>query len=169
MAKAKETDADRLLRQIDAIVDSGGSKADRARELFGLGCERTEVVELLDMSYSQAHSIWKQLESGGGGVEGWQPSYRGKAKRKEVEAEARVQANLHFSPTQVRYVTQDGHRIVRIDTERGPECRRCGAHLTFSLEWLAFVHSFSSEDPTEIIDKYPGEEVQVIREGGSKP
>lgn len=152
-----------LAKKIDAIVDQAGSKADRARELFALGCERTDVVELLEMSYSQAHSIWKAMQAGGESAEAWQPSYRGKAKRKEVEAEARAQSNLHYSPSQIRYITQEGHKIIRADTERGPECRKCGAHLTFSLQWLGFVHTFSSQEPTAIEDKYPGQEVQLIR------
>lgn len=153
-------EADRLAKQIDQIVDGEGTKANKARELFGLGCERTDVVELLGMSYSQAHSIWKQIQSGEPAKAGWQRSSNAKVPQKAVEEEARRQNNLAFSPMQVRYATQDGHRIVRVDTERGPECRRCGAHLSFSLQWLAFLHTFSSEDPTEIQDKYPGEEAQ---------
>lgn len=149
-----------LEHQIVTIVEGEGTKANKARELFGLGCERTDVVELLDMSYSQAHSIYKALESGEPAKEGWQRTRTGKYTKADVEVEARRQNNLHYSPMQVRYATQDGHRIVRVDTDRGPECRRCGAHLSFSIQWLAFLHTFSDEDPTEIQDKYVGEEPQ---------
>lgn len=155
-------EADRLAAKIESIVEQGGSKSDRARELFALGCDRTDVVELLDMSYSQAHSLWKRMQEGNTG-ETWQPSYRGRAKASDVEAEARRQNNIQLSPTQIRYVTQEGHRVVKEDTERGPECKRCGAHLSFSLVYLAFVHTFSKEEPTAIEDKYPGQEVVRVR------
>lgn len=138
-------------QQITAIVNGPGSKSDKARELFRLGCERTDAVELLGITYGQAHTCWKQVK------EDWTPSRApgGRNFAKAVEAEARRQNNMQYSPTQIRYLTQDGHRIKKVDKETGPECQKCGAHLTFSLTWLGFVHTHSSAEPTQIEERYP--------------
>lgn len=143
--------ASQIQKQLDKIVEGEGTKAGKARALFALdiGLERKDVVDLLDMSYSQVHSIWKSL-----GNES-EPRAAGGHFQKAVEHEARRQNNMRFSPSQTRYVTQDGHVVVRVDDKAGhPVCRNCNATLDFSLAWLAFVHKFSKKDPTHIEDRY---------------
>lgn len=155
-----------LARQIESIVNGPGSKSDKARELFRIGCERTDAVELLGITYGQAHTCWKQVK------EDWQPQVRGGSGpgsggrfAKAVEAEARRQLNLQFSPAQVRYLTQDGHRIKKVDKDGETVCNQCGATLAFSLMWLGFVHAYSKAEPTQIEEKYPEwTEPKVLRQ-----
>lgn len=111
------------------------TKADKARALFRLGADLKDAVELLNMAYSQALMLWKEYERLSVEVNGTKP--------------------LQLSPTQVRYLTQDGHAIVKVDKENGAFCQGCGAQLIFSLKWLGFVHAHSSVDPTKIEDYYP--------------
>lgn len=63
---------------------------------------------------------------------------------------------LQLSPTQTRILTQDGHRVIKVDTGdgRGVICRNCEQRLDFSLRWLGFVHASSASDPTEHEDRY---------------
>jgi hypothetical protein len=158
-----------LAKQLAEIVERPDTKADRARALFGLGCERTDVVELLSMNYSQAHSIWKKMQNGNvvsRGTTSPVPNhgYSGRPKSSSVLESSGVGSKegsavphsrqLHFSPTQTRFITQDGHVVVRVDKDRGPFCRNCGKSLDFSLKWLGFVHQGSSSEPTGIEDRY---------------
>ena len=155
-----------LQAQLERIVERPGTKADRARALFVLGCERTEVVELLDMAYSQAHSIWKKMEDADGSSHADQsrvPTVRqdheraGGGSKPEGRTHLRGHSNvLQLSPTQTRILTQDGHRVIKVDTGdgRGVICRNCEQRLDFSLRWLGFVHASSASDPTKHEDRY---------------
>lgn len=176
-----------LAKQLERIIESSDTKANKARALMDLGCDRSDVVALLDMSYSQAHSIWKKRHepsvpgrdaSDASGSDS--PSARQlhrSSKRSVRDAERSSPLNglqmdnsgplgarpLFLSPTQTRYATQDGHVIVRVDKTTGPECRHCGRRLTFTIKWLAFVHTDSSADPTALEDIYydPGSPVSA--------
>jgi hypothetical protein len=157
-------------KEIERIVEGPGTKADRARALFALGCDRTDVVDLLSMNYSQAHSILKALQNGTSlaprekqAPHGRQSSLR--QVRDEPEADRRSpgptasvrvrgRGHLRLSPTQVRVLTQDGHRVVKDDYDSGALCRNCKRPLTFSLAWLGFVHTQSRKDPTNVEDRY---------------
>lgn len=151
---------------LEKIVDGPGSKADRARALFALGCDRADVVELLDMAYSQAHSIWKKMEDASGSSHA--AGTRVRKVRQDHEADrggsrpavrSLYRHPLQLSPAQTRILTQDGHRVVKVDTGdgRGVICRQCEKSLQFSLRWLGFVHTKSKKDPTDIEDFNPQE------------
>lgn len=133
------------------IIDGPGTKADRARQLFALGCDRSDVSELLDMSYSQAHQIYKRLQEDGASV---RSTASVRKLREEHEGVGRSRHSLRMSPTQVRVATQDGHRVIRVDKESGPVCRNCDRTLNFSIKWLAFVHTGSKADPVSLEDHY---------------
>ncbi len=139
-------------RQLDKIATGPGTKADRARALYELGCDRTDVVELLSMSYSQAHSIWKEFDHAAQGDRVRVVREKGRAiNGSEDQSNRRA---LRLSPAQTRYITQDGHVILRVDKDTGAECIECGKLVTFSLRWLGFVHTRSKADPTKIEDHY---------------
>lgn len=143
-----------LVGQIEAIVNGEGTKSAKARALYALGCDRTDAVELIGMNYSQAHSVWAQVQSG------IEPVGRGRrSEKQQAIIDRKAENRMRFSPTQVRYVTQSGHRIIRVDDHSGqPICRECQGPLTFSIEWLAFLHTFSTEEPKDIEDHYHGED-----------
>lgn len=148
-----------LAKVIKRIVSSGGTKADRARQLFDLGCDRTDVVELLGMTYGQAHSIWKETHGGNGTPQRAKGSQDQGAADNVAPAGPPTRFTLRLSPSQTRVATQDGHRIIKVDREASTECRECGKRLTYSIHWLAFVHSGSQSDPTELEDYYAESEV----------
>lgn len=147
----------RLTKAIEKIVASEGTKAERARALYTLGCDLPDVVELLEMNYSQAHSIRKKMIDAESRRSAGSPSDGDGATAGEREApdsgghSGRV---LFLSPSQTRYATQDGHVVVRVDTDHGPECRQCRGPLVFTLQYLAFVHQFSNAQPTKLEDFY---------------
>lgn len=126
-------------KRLAEILGSEQSRADKARALFDLGCDRADVVDLTGMSYSQAHGIWAKRSQPEG--------------RPEVDQPAGT-STMYTSPHQVRYATQNGHEIIRVDTQRGPECRNCGRSLEFVLKHLAFLHVGSTEEPTALEDRY---------------
>jgi len=169
---------------LERIVTGPGAKAYRARKLFELGCDRTDVVELLEMAYSQAHSIWTKEFAGGqqsqtataqaeaakayvtravdsgrrqlrrvpeapGGS--WSSNAVQKAL---IQSSKRARLPLQLTPAQVRFLTQDGHVVVKIDKEAGAVCRNCNCKLAFSLRWLGFVHADSEAEPTDLEDRY---------------
>ena len=156
-------------KELERIVEGPGTKADRARALFALGCDRTDVVELLTMSYSQAHQLWKAVKNGTA-QDGSKPRVRevrqeseAVGERTDTRVSGRVQRDrgrgrgpspLRLSPAQTRVLTQDGHRVVRVDYDGGPLCRNCKDPVTFSLAWLGFVHTRSTADPTGLEDNY---------------
>lgn len=143
-------------KAIDKVLNMKGTKADKARALFVLGLEKTEVAELVPMNYSQAHSVWVK--------EGYVAAPRVRANKPGVsvlraddEAGHRGLTSkraLFLTPVQTRYATQDGHEVVRVDRNTGAECYNCGKPVQFSLKWLAFVHTFSKKDPTDLEDRY---------------
>lgn len=140
-------------KALDRIISGPGSKADRARALFNLGCDRTEVVELLGMSYSQAHSIYKRLQD----VKEDQASQVRGSGREDHRDEVRKGVHpfaLRLSPSQTRIATHNGHEVIRVDREGGAICRNCQRAVTFSIKWLAFVHTDSKKDPTDLEDRY---------------
>lgn len=169
LVMTSRSDVAQAAKAIERIIEGGGTKADRARALFDLGCDRNDVVQLLDMSYSQAHSIWKSRGRNDHGSQRSAPDARpvartGHRRSKEgnldwlskldESVDREEPTTLFLSPSQVRYVTQDGHAIVRVDTRGGPRCRNCDRPLTFSLKWLGFVHTYSQAVPTNVEDHY---------------
>lgn len=150
--------AAQIQAKIEKIVDSDLHRAEKARQLFDLGCDRTDVVELTGMTYSQAHGIWKAM-----GNESTGRVRTGKAKGHEpvglpaedTPFEALDRRVLRLSPEQTRVATQDGHRVVRVDThENGSICRKCEQPVQYSIKYLAFVHTFSKKEPTRLEDYY---------------
>jgi hypothetical protein len=154
-------------RDLARIVEGPGTKADRARALFDLGCDRTDVVELLGMSYSQAHSIYKGMQGGNHQAATarrvdnlrhtgrTQPPTDLEPGLSNSQSRSRPTGwQLHLSPTQTRRLTHNGHVVIRVDKDSGPVCRACGQRLTFSLQWLGFLHSDSQADPTHLEDCY---------------
>jgi hypothetical protein len=150
--------AEQIAEAIAEIVECEDTKANKARALFDVGCDRSDVVELLDMSYSQAHSIWKKRRAyvnSDGSISDPSASVRADGRGRAKKASGGVQLDagsagvaesgerpvFHLSPHQTRYIQQDGHYIVRVDTRRGPE-------------WLGFIHEGSPNDPTDIQDHY---------------
>lgn len=139
-------------KAIERIVTGPGSKADRARALFTLGLVRSEVVELIGMTYSQAHGIYKRLQDG----QDHPDPVQGEARQdhRHENGKGAHPAGLRLSPSQVRIATQDGHEVIRVDKQGGTTCRNCDRKLVYSIEWLAFVHAASKKDPTELEDRY---------------
>lgn len=168
-----------LAKQLERIVEGPGTKSDRARALFRLGLTRSEASELLNMNYSQAHSVWKGMEDGQDQPNGRDrtANRRGQAASSgllhdnkgtgeaaglgpaEMGSEHARTRQLNLRPSQTRFVTQDGHTVV---WQPGDECRKCGVHLDFSIKWLAFVHSRGA-DPTAYEDRRP--DGSVIKKG----
>lgn len=152
-----------LENEIIRLVEGEGTKAWRARALFTLGCDRTDVVELLDMAYSQAHQLWKKMEAANGSSHAVNPRVRKVRQDNEADRGGSRPSihplhrhTLQLSPAQTRILTQDGHRVIKVDTGdgRGVICRNCERPLQFSLKWLGFVHTKSKKDPTAIEDNY---------------
>lgn len=151
---------------LDRIIDGPGTKADRARALFALGCDRTDVVELLGMNYSQAHSIYvKGLQNGSSRSAAASQGSSDSSNPRSGKANAYVgpsrggRSNSHryalqLSPSQTRVATQDGHQVIKLDRESGVVCRNCEEPLIYSIRWLAFIHTFSKQDPTDLEDYY---------------
>lgn len=137
---------------LERIVDGPGTKADRARALFALGCDRTDVVELLEMTYSQAHSIYKKGLDNGFAA----PAAKVSVSKRGTDARAGggFARTLRLSPSQTRFIDQDGHTVIRVDKDSGPVCRSCDRPLTFALVYLGFVHTDSKSEPTNIEDRY---------------
>jgi hypothetical protein len=143
--------------KLQSILKGADSRADKARSLFALGCDRTDVVELTGMTYSQAHGIFKACSNG-------ERANKGVALRtgtRTIHLKNGRTMQLHLSPTQTRYITQGGHEVVRIDHDSGPTCQACGDSVTFSLDWLGFVHTYSQAEPTHIEDRYENGRVVV--------
>lgn len=156
--------AEEVGRLIEDIIERDGKKADKARALFDLGCDRSDVTALLGMSYSQAHSIWSKR----GRVNHTAGNHRSRnhgPEQSTIDVEPSdggsrkggglTKTPLHLSPSQTRYATHSGHVVVRVDKPAGPRCRQCDQPLQFSLKWLSFLHSFDPSDPTEVEDIYP--------------
>lgn len=143
-------------KAIDKVLNGEGTKSDKARALFVLGLTKTEVAELVPMNYSQAHSVWVK--------EGYVATPRVRANKASMSelrddptsGHRRLTNNraLFLTPAQTRYVTQDGHEVVRVDKQSGAECLNCGRTVQFSLKWLGFVHKFSEFEPTGAEDRY---------------
>lgn len=144
-----------LEAELEKIINSPGTKSDRARALFALGCDRSDVVELLGMNYSQAHSIYaKEFANGRAATvparagkkaagDQWSPTH---------PANGSHPSRLNLRPAQVRVVTQDGHEVLR-DLD-GTHCTECDRDITYSLKCLAFVHTNSKKEPTKLEDRY---------------
>lgn len=135
---------------LERIIGGEGTKSAKARALYALGCERTDAVELLGMNYSQAHSVWKEMQNG---LPARQPrkdrSQNGTWSPTIGEVAPR---RLNLRPTQVRVATQDGHEVLR-DLD-GTHCTECDREIGFSLRYLAFIHEKSKKEPTKLEDRY---------------
>lgn len=144
------------LKAIEEVLTSPSTKSDKARALYALGLEKTEVAELVPMNYSQAHSVW--VKGGFGGSSNGGPTAGVRRLRQDDEGHSgQPQSDrraLHLTPTQTRYVTHDGHEVVRVDKLSGAECYSCGERVVFSIFWLGFVHAKSKEEPTNVEDRY---------------
>lgn len=149
-------------KAIEKVLTSEATKSDKARALFALGLTKTEAAELIPMNYSQAQSVWSK--------EGYASTRAAKAAR--IPAQARVRgmrqdANgdsqqrrsdgraLYLTPAQTRYITQDGHEVIRVDrAQDGATCLKCGKEVRFDLRYLGFVHKWSKSEPTNLEDRY---------------
>lgn len=144
-----------LESDLNRIIAGPGTKADRARMLFALGCDRTDAVELLGMSYSQAHSLWSKEFANGSAAVSKRISRKNNGCRGSGAETSHAFASPHrlnFGPTQIRVVTQDSHEVRR-DLD-GVKCINCDQPITFSLKYLGFVHTFSKKEPTKLEDRY---------------
>lgn len=142
-------------KAIDKVLASDSRKSDKARALFELGLEKTEVAELVPMNYSQAHSVWKGMYGDTGARVRPKVQVPGVRQDGARDPDSRSdRRSLFLTPAQVRYITQDGHEVVRVDKRTGAECYNCGQPVAFVLSYLGFVHKWSKSEPTDMEDRY---------------
>ena len=161
--------AAQLEAKIEKILASDGTKADKARALFALGCDIVDARDLIGMSYSQAHSIWRQVHGEGrstsnriraaqastGRVHGDSRTSNGAGSDPRAQRGYNRDRALYLTPAQTRYITQDGHEVIRVDTiDKGAICYNCEKGVFFDLRWLGFVHKGSKSEPSAIEDRY---------------
>lgn len=150
-----------LEAELEKIISAPTTKAARGRKLIELGCERTDLVELLGMTYGQAHGLWKELHGNNDNSARASNRLPNGRRARSGGANDQLQSSpqgsgglrrLNLRPAQTRVITQDGHEVLR--DLAGRNCTECDNEITFSLRHLGFVHTSSKKEPTKLEDNY---------------